>query len=44
MYPYLPQNDPDPITRKSQLDNYRQLYVSNYNYVSPVPMLDKMPK
>lgn len=44
MHPYLPQNDPDPITRKSQLDSYRRLYVFNYNYVPPVPMLDTVPK
>jgi arachidonate 15-lipoxygenase len=43
MYPYLPQNDPDPQGRKNRLESNRALYVFNYDYVPPIPMLDTVP-
>ncbi len=43
MYPYLPQSDPDPQGRKNRLESNRAPYVFNYDYVSPIPMLDTVP-
>lgn len=39
----LPQNDPDPQGRKDRLGRQRALYVFNYDYVPPIPMLDTVP-
>lgn len=39
----LPQNDPDPHGRKDRLEKQRALYVFNYDYVPPIPMLDTVP-
>ncbi|ADJ28240.1 lipoxygenase family protein [Nitrosococcus watsonii] len=39
----LPQNDSDPQGRKDRLERRRALYVFNYDYVPPIPMIDKVP-
>jgi len=43
MQPYLPQNDPDSVSRQGRLESNRALYVFNYNYVPSVPFLDTVP-
>lgn len=44
MQPYLPQTDPEPRERQNRLEHNRTLYVFNYDYVPPIPMLDEVPE
>ncbi|MBN3923774.1 lipoxygenase family protein [Nostoc sp. NMS4] len=43
MKPYLPQNDPDTNVRINWLDQNREEYKFNYNYLAPLPVIDKVP-
>ncbi|MDJ0697923.1 lipoxygenase family protein [Mastigocoleus sp. MO_188.B34] len=43
MKPYLPQNDPSPEKRKDWLNKNREEYQFNFNYLSPLPLLDDVP-
>lgn len=43
MKPYLPQKDPDVNVRISWLDKNREEYKFNYNYLAPLPVIDKVP-
>ncbi|MCC5663921.1 lipoxygenase [Nostoc sp. CHAB 5784] len=43
MKPYLPQNDPNGNYRASWLDKNREEYNFNYDYLAPLPVIDKVP-
>ncbi|MCC5615551.1 lipoxygenase [Nostoc sp. CHAB 5836] len=43
MKPYLPQNDPNSNYRTSWLDKNREEYNFNYDYLAPLPVIDKVP-
>ncbi|MBG1242454.1 lipoxygenase family protein [Nostoc sp. NZL] len=43
MKPYLPQNDPNSSYRTSSLDKNREEYNFNYDYLAPIPVIDKVP-
>ncbi|MEH1857132.1 MAG: lipoxygenase family protein [Nostoc sp.] len=43
MKPYLPQKDPDVNVRINWLDKNREEYKFNYNYLAPLPVIDKVP-
>ena len=43
MKPYLPQKDPDVNFRINWLDKNREEYKFNYNYLAPLPVIDKVP-
>ncbi|MCC5638571.1 lipoxygenase [Nostoc sp. CHAB 5844] len=43
MKPYLPQVDPNPITRKDELVKNQVDYKFNHNYLAPIPVIDKVP-
>ncbi|MFS0518663.1 lipoxygenase family protein [Nostoc sp. UIC 10607] len=43
MKPYLPQNDPNSNYRTSSLDKNREEYNFNYDYLAPIPVIDKVP-
>jgi arachidonate 15-lipoxygenase len=41
--PYLPQKDPDVNVRINWLDKNREEYKFNYDYLAPLPVIDKVP-
>ncbi|MHC5765964.1 MAG: lipoxygenase family protein [Nostoc sp.] len=43
MKPYLPQKDPDVNVRINWLDKNREEYKFNYDYLAPLPVIDKVP-
>ncbi|MEH2211520.1 lipoxygenase family protein [Nostoc sp.] len=43
MKPYLPQKDPDVNVRINWLDKNREEYRFNYDYLAPLPVIDKVP-
>lgn len=43
MKPYLPQNDQNGNYRASWLDKNREEYNFNYDYLAPLPVIDKVP-
>ncbi|MDZ8257475.1 lipoxygenase family protein [Nostoc sp. ChiQUE01b] len=43
MKPYLPQKDPDVNVRINWLDKNREEYKFNFNYLAPLPVIDKVP-
>ncbi|PHM11291.1 lipoxygenase family protein [Nostoc sp. 'Peltigera malacea cyanobiont' DB3992] len=43
MKPYLPQKDPDVKVRINWLDKNREEYKFNYDYLAPLPVIDKVP-
>ncbi len=42
--PSLPQNDSDPKARKAAIKETRYKYKYNHDYLSPLPMLESVPK
>ena len=44
MQPCLPQNDPDPQSRRQMLEDRRKEYFFNYTYIAGYPFLDHVPK
>ncbi|BAY49324.1 lipoxygenase-like protein [Scytonema sp. HK-05] len=43
MKPYLPQHDPNPEARRNWLEQNREDYKFDHNYLAPIPILDKVP-
>lgn len=43
MKPYLPQKDSDVNARINWLDKNREEYKFNYDYLAPLPVIDKVP-
>ena len=43
MTAFLPQDDPHPSNRAKQLQKAQKHYQYNYNYVSPLALLDRVP-
>ena len=44
MSTFLPYTDPDPVRRAKDLETRRRLYNFNYDYLSPLAVIDRVPR
>ena len=44
MQPLLPHQTHDQAKRRSQLENYREIYKFDYVFLNGIPFLDHVPK